>query len=363
MSGNIELHTSHLVDEERRDLMRPERRKEEEEKKQGLVQRLATRLDERVNVKNLARSWGPKFAFVARCMLVATFFDDSIHTILTFSAHARQIAEQGALRFISSSSYDDSSGLAGLLAAVVLAVGVVVGLASPSCLLAESQTDVATWTLAAWTALQPVLYAQTTNAEFVAESLSLVGGLLLLRAHLLSSEPTRLVGRLLLPAAYVHRAYAYGSRAVELDVTTGVVDYLASLSVFLLHAAGLVLAAVACALVAAGLRSRAVALALAVLNLGSVALRHPFLTYLSLKGGRWVYDEERLFASLPHVALPTDMRRMDLEPQQIYDLHRYYFFLGLSISGALLTLVTFGPGRTALQSNELVLPIINRAQD
>eukprot|EP00593_Proboscia_inermis_P003129 CAMPEP_0171296842 /NCGR_PEP_ID=MMETSP0816-20121228/5577_1 /TAXON_ID=420281 /ORGANISM="Proboscia inermis, Strain CCAP1064/1" /LENGTH=39 /DNA_ID= /DNA_START= /DNA_END= /DNA_ORIENTATION= len=38
--------------------------------------------------------------------------------------------------------------------------------------------------------------------------------------------------------------------------------------------------------------------------------------------------------SFPNVALPTDVGLSDFEPEQIYNLHWYYFFLGLSTSGA-----------------------------
>ena len=66
-------------------------------------------------------------------------------------------------------------------------------LAASLCLLALVQPDGATKVLIGWAIAQPVMYAQLANVEFVAESLSMVGGLLVLRAHL--SEQAEREGR------------------------------------------------------------------------------------------------------------------------------------------------------------------------
>lgn len=112
------------------------------------------------------------------------------------------------------------------------------------------------------------------------------------------------------------------------------------------------------ALVAAGLRSRAVALVLALFSLAFVFFQHSFFRYVWLEGGDWKYDEDM---PMPKVALPEDVSPTDLTMAEILDLHRYYFFLGLSSSGALLLLAQFGPGKLAVQNSEVILPI--RAQD
>ena len=52
-----------------------------------------------------------------------------------------------------------------------------------------------------------------------------------------------------------------------------------------------------------------------------------------------------------------------MESYHIFDLHRYYFFQGLSTSGALLLLAQFGPGKIAVEENEVILPVMQRAQD
>ena len=112
-----------------------------------------------------------------------------------------------------------------------------------------------------------------------------------------------------------------------------------------------------------GLRSRAIALALAFVNLGFVCLMHPFYRFVWREGGEWKYDEAELRSSVPHVALPADASPRDLEPWQILDLHRYYFFQGLSTSGALLLLAQFGPGEIAVEEDEVLIGDVQRARD
>ena len=110
--------------------------------------------------------------------------------------------------------------------------------------------------------------------------------------------------------------------------------------------------------VAAGLRSRVIALLLALINIIYVFYNHPFFLYVSRKDGEWVYDDNM---PIPAASLPDDVSIFDFDLEQIYDLHRYYFFMGLSTSGALLLLAQFGPGEYAVQEDETILPM--RAQD
>ena len=53
----------------------------------------------------------------------------------------------------------------------------------------------------------------------------------------------------------------------------------------------------------------------------------------------------------------------DFEPWDIFDLHRYYFFQGLSTSGALLLLAQFGPGELAVEEDEELLGDVGRVRD
>jgi len=333
-------------------------------KEEGLCQRLMLQLDERSSVKLLMRVWGPRLEFVVRLMLVATFLDDSFHTAMSFSEHTKQVGEQGCLKSFAATS----PVLVGVITTVVLGIGLLAQSLGSLFLLVLLQPDAATKALIGWTVAQPVLYAQLSNFEFVAESLSLVGGLLMLRAHLVSEQTrngagsgTQLLGRMLLPAVYLYHAGLFLFSALTLDETTSIAMYISSLSIFIVNTAVLVSLVIGSALVAAGLKSRIIALLLAIVNLAFVCHQHPFFRYVWLEGGEWKYDVDNM--SIPSVSLPTDVSTGDFDPSQIYDLHRYYFFLGLSTSGALLLLAQSGPGEIALQKDETLLPMVTRAQD
>ena len=64
---------------------------------------------------------------------------------------------------------------------------------------------------------------------------------------------------------------------------------------------------------------------------------------------------------MPSVVLPADMD-VTTDPWQVYDLHRYYFFLELSMSGTLLLMEQLDPGGVALQQDEKLL-LVTRGQD
>ena len=261
---------------------------------EGLFLRCLKPLDDIVSVKLLLRIWGPRFEFFVRLILVATFLDDSIRVATNFSEHTDQVVAAG------QPLAEASPHLIYYAAAVVLAAGLLAQSLGSLCLVALIQPDVATKALIGWAIVQPVLYAQLTNFEFVAESLSLVGGLLIMRAHLseqakrdgrrvpvgggtlcvpadpdsapeLAIARTQLLGRLLLPSVYLYRALTLlGSLAdaqyrKELSYSMSAVDTAVAI--------GLVLG---CALVAAGLKSRTIALSLSLLTLVLMLYLHPF---------------------------------------------------------------------------------------
>jgi uncharacterized membrane protein YphA (DoxX/SURF4 family) len=263
-------------------------------------------LDERVSIKLLLRVWGPRFEFIVRLVLVATFLEDSFRAATHFSEHTEQIGAQGYLKPLVSSVR--SAELVGNVARVVLGIGLLAQLLGSLCLLALLQPDRATKALIGWVIAQPVLYAQLANAEFVAESISLVGGLLILRAHLSEQARregdeaarvalgggglcapdkgacaaiarTQLLGRLLLPA------YLYHAGIILLGGLAA--DLRHSFSTFVVDAAVLVSLVFGCVLLAVGLRSRTVALSLALANLGFICLQHPFFRYAWREGGEW----------------------------------------------------------------------------
>jgi len=334
-------------------------------KPEGFSQRLMLSIDEHTSVKLLMRLWGPRLEFVVRLMLVATFLDDSFHTAPHFFEHSKKIGEQGCLNWLAMTSPE----LVSVIATVALGIGLLAQSLGSFCLLALRHPDGATKALIGWTIAQPVLYAQLSNVEFVAESLSLVGGLLMLRAHLVSEQGrhvgarTQLLGRLLLPTVYLYHAGLFLFSTLTYDESSNLAMYFSSLSMFIVNTVMLVGLVIGSMLVGAGLKSRFVAVLLALVNFGFVFYQHSFFRFVWLESGEWKYDEEKLYKSMSQVVLPTDISPIDFDPSQIYNLHRYYFFLGLSTSGALLLLAQFGPGEIAFQKNEMLLPIVARAQD
>lgn len=294
-------------------------------------------LEKRTNVKMLLRRWRPRLFLLSRLMLVSTFLDDSLRTVFNFSALASQIS--------------DVSSLDPFVATLLLFLGLAVQLLGAVGLLVDRHPAPASLSLIAWTSLQPFLYGQQHNPTLLSEALTLVGGLLLLRAVLVpaSSPRLRLLGRLLLPATYVWSAGSLGYRAFALEETGGLASYLGSLSAFAFRASALAALALGSGLVACGLRSRAVALVLALLAAGTAVIQHPFFLYTEAAG----YQGD---VPIPDVALPEGTGAGDLTPGQLFDLHRYYFFLGISSAGAFLLLAQAGPGEHAVQKDEMLLP-------
>lgn len=332
---------------------------------EGVVQKVVNKLDEKYNVKALKKVWKPRLELVIRGMLVATFAEDSYGTVMTFKGHMEQIRD-------SSSLSKNMPGLIDVIACVALTVGICIQLVGSACLVTLNQVDLATKALMGWVVAQPILNAQLSNAEFMTESLTLLGGLFLLRAHLLRKEidqehlvslqKQQLVGRLLLPAMYVHYAVEFLYSALTAKESDTYFQFLQDLSTMVLMIAALITMLMFSTLVAAGLKSRVVALLLALGNLVLVMFTHPFFLMVSRKDGEWKYDVSNY--SLPRVALPDDyVLKVDELSHQFYEFHRYYFFLGLSSSAALLLLAQLGPGEMAIQTNEVLLPVSSRGKD
>merc|ERR1711957_238243 len=296
-------------------------------------------------------------------MLVSTFFDDSFRTIIHFSEGASQIGKSGCLIWLDVISPQFRS----FLAMIVLAVGLLAQFIGSICILTLIQSSFAAKVLIGWAIAQPILNGQLSNFDFVAESLTLIGGLLMLHAHLTTEKSnddtvarTQMIGRMLLPAAYLYKAGVFFSTAFTLDETSSLGMYLSSLSMFVINIAVLIGLLIGSALVAIGLKSRCVAFFLALVNFAFVCYEHPFVLYIRREGGEWKYNE---VMPMPNVAgIPKSFPARDFELWQIYDFHVYYFFLGLSTSGALLLLTQFGPGDIAIQKDEVLLPKVRRAE-
>lgn len=324
------------------------------------VGELVKRFDERVNVKKLTRKLAPYLQFIVRLMLVSSFLDDSFHTATHLHDHTLEVSSQGCFSWLGPS--------APIFSTIFLLLGLLSQFLGSFCLLCLKKITSATNALITWVIVQPILYGQLSNFEFVAESLSLVGGLLLLKAHLVkgtgnpyeqeneTNERTKLVGRMLLPAMYVFYAGQFLHSSLIEEETSSIATYIASLSTFV-FTLGVIAGIIAGSLlVGVGLKSRKIALMLAFLNIGFVFYYHPFFTYISRSDGSWKYS---LSMPMPNVALPSGVKFGDFKEEQIYEIHRYYFWLGCSTSGALGLLAIYGPGDLAWQKHEHILPVRN----
>jgi len=256
---------------------------------QWVHQRIMLRVEEQVSVKLLLKVWGPRFEIFTRCMLVTIFLVDSVGMAVHFSEQVGQFGS-GSFGFF----------------AVTLGV-LVQSIASLGLLVKPSVGHVWCPLLIGWEVLQPVLYGQLANLEFVCGSLSIVGGLCLLMAHLQKESDseegkssahntfqvgTELTGRLLLPSSYTYQAWLYLSMMMVSRDTSGVVDYLLKFSSSVVSAALLVILIIGCLLIAVGLGSRTVALGLAILNIAFVCYEHPV-------GVRQIADASSAFQTLP----------------------------------------------------------------
>ena len=330
-------------------------------------QRTMLALDERYgNMNVLFQQWQPRVEFFVRVLLVASFVDDSFRMLTNFENHVVQVA--------AITLYNPT------LATVAVGVGLCVQSFGALAVIANFKIRAATLALIGWTITQPFLYAQGTNLEFLAESMSLLGGLVLLRAHHQPSQDaakhtTQFLGRLLLPSMYLYYGGMWMTSILFDNEETGsYFQYFTSLSsvlVVVLLSIGLLCGA---GLVAVGLKSRLVALLLAVINLLYTVEQHPYYTYAwrNATTGEWEYDTTRMnpaalvvTATTPGEGINIDGVAEDvvLDYTELYDVHKYYFYLGVSTTGAFLLLALFGPGHHALQRHEVLLPTVQRARD
>ena len=127
----------------------------------GIFLRCLQALDERVSVKLLLRVWGPRFEFIVRLILVATFLDDSFRAASHFSEHIKQVGEQGYLKPLAATSPE----LVDTIALLALGLGLLAQSFGAICLLLLVQPESAIKALLGWVIAQPVLYAQLANFD------------------------------------------------------------------------------------------------------------------------------------------------------------------------------------------------------
>ena len=334
--GDKSIELEHLMVQQCNDLENMKQRTLVE-KMEDFIYEQTSKVDQCVNVKHLCSVWGPTVDIMVRLMLVSCFLDDSLGTMMHFPSHIKAVG-------------------GGILTTVALGIGLLAQFIGSVCLLMLKYPDGAIKALIGWTIFQPILYGQILNLEFVAESISLIGGLLMMRALLFCNDAktsrTQFFGRLLLPVMYIYYAGQFFFDAFTLDESSSVGMFISNLSLFVLNFLALIALLISSMLVSVGLQSRLVAFVLAIANIAYVFYSHPFLLYIYFSDGEWKLRD----MPMPNVVLPEGTTMSPDDLWKVYDLHKYYFFLGMSTSGALLILTQFGPGDIALQKDELILP-------
>ena len=264
---------------------------------------LAKALDERVNLKRVHR----KLQAVARVMIVITFLEDALRCLLTFSV------QQQSMRI---------AGWQGEFWHTALPCVSVAVQSSGSLLIALPISTSSSWhgrtgcfILLGWCCFHPFMYHQQTNWEFVLETCTIIGGLLILLSHYMllavaaaaasrlldgkratllpakavgpvvaeddplgkRAHATQAVGRVLICAVFIYyafgRVHGYVARSLS---ELGNADMLTPIA----QGASIIALLYACSLLIVGIKSRGVALLLALAMLLLAAYNHPFWWYL-----------------------------------------------------------------------------------
>lgn len=287
-----------------------------------MLRGLIARVDELVPLKRASRHAGR----IARLLTVATFIDDALRVAFDYEGQVESMVTVGF------------GNVGAAVLPVIFVLVQVIGTASVLCGDAP-YWQIGTITLMLWTAAHPFLYAQQQNVEFLVESVSIIGGLLILLSS--SRDPhgssalhlpacagddvaatarierrvqcLQLAGRGCLSALFVYyalkgvrergAALVFGAAAGESAVSSLVEGVLVCMLVPL---AGLLVV---------GMRSRAVALVLALATALAALLAHPWL-YAALLA----HPDEQF--TLPSVVGYEGVK----VPAWIYASHQRYFF-------------------------------------
>ena len=343
-------------------------------------------------------------------MIVITFLEDALRCLLTFSV------QQQSMRI---------AGWQGEFWHTALPCVSVAVQSSGSLLIALPISTSSSWhgrtgcfILLGWCCFHPFMYHQQTNWEFVLETCTIIGGLLILLSHYMllavaaaaasrlldgkratllpakavgpvvaeddplgkRAHATQAVGRVLICAVFIYyafgRVHGYVARSLS---ELGNADMLTPIA----QGASIIALLYACSLLIVGIKSRGVALLLALAMLLLAAYNHPFWWYLMCvdpAGRTHPLQRPPMQTSVqtsaqpdqPHALrrgryLRTDrtfkmegvayMEGFEVDAFTMADHQRYFFFQSVSTVGALLLLVVHGPGRLSMdeQQGKLVL--------
>jgi len=304
-------------------------------------------VDGHINVKGVYR----RLQVFARFLVVGTFADDSLRVTCDYSGQVSTMQSVGC-----------GKPLASILPAVfIMTQGVSVFL-----IISEIAPEPGCAALLVWTGLHPFIYKQESNLEFLLESVTIMGGLMVLlsserqnrkarerkRQPSLAIDPgetadeankmnlLQLCGRVCISAVFLYYGGLMMHERVK-SISVGEENLFSAafegvLMVFLLLLTGFLVV---------GMKSRWCALLLALVMALSAMYKHPwFITMWSkstfaldfVVGYEDVYVDAWLYS----------------------DHQRYFFFQQLSTVGALLQLVVHGPGKYSMDESEGPVQVI-----
>lgn len=304
-------------------------------------------IDERVSLKHVHR----RLQAFARVLIVGTFMDDALRVMCDYRGQAATMKSVGWGVSLPPGS---QAAVQSLMPSVFIAtqtIGVLL-------ILTRLAPQAGCLVLVAWAGVHPFMYAQQKNLEFLLESVTIIGGLLILltseraiatRERLLgggggvlgtpaeqkeaqANEKNQLLfaGRLMLCAVFVYYSVKMSIERVQ-ALLGGPINHedpihaLFALFVLLLLVSGT-------GLIIVGIKSRWCAMGLALV-MGCAALyKHPWFITM------WSSNSFKLDFVVGYEDVQVDA--------WLYSDHqRYFFFQQLSTVGALLQLVAHGPGQ------------------
>merc|ERR1711998_227574 len=281
-----------------------------------MMERIEFELETRWSPKAMQRVLGT----VAPLLLVITFLEDGLRVVFRWSEQMSYLT--GSRHGMGMSSW---FAVLALVTSIVLQIGgsLLVLQGDKIRQLKGQHVKVGGGALLTFLLLQPVMYGQHTDMDFMCRTLTLAGGLALLWQHDMqklgakadlfaglpdagttsqhSQELVQLIGRTLITLIFFYQMF----------------ENLAKSHAGAMHWIGAIVTCAICAGVLLGFKAKAAGVLLLVLLGAGNMLMHPF------------------WSVRPH----------------LYDFTKFYFFQTLSVMGGLMLLILHGPGGLSVEGD------------
>jgi len=313
-------------------------------------------LDARFNLKTVHR----RLQNLAKVMIVTTFLEDAMRVLLTFHV------QQNSMRIAGWKSP--------VLHSLLPAISFVVQFCGSLLVIVPGDNMrglIGCYILTGWCFWHPFMYQQQTNYEFLLETLTIMGGLLILTSNFMLAPPSakaglprthsstadtphnnrahriQALGRMLLCSLFLYYAFQQvHGYAKTLNFTSKDFDWKTPA----LEGVLIIVLLYMCSLVIIGIKSRWVAFALALAMFFCDLYMHPF----------WMFIFSTKTYTMEGVA---GMEGFEVDAFTMADHQRYFFFQTMSTVGALLLLVVHGPGKLSIDEQHGPMQLITTKGD